>query len=53
MSTNQPGKPRIRLIDEAGTDTTEAHSTNEPGKPRIRLIDEADDDSTEGHPHRK
>ena len=47
MSTNQPGKPRVRIIDEAGDDT-EAHSANQPGKPRVKIIDEAGDDSTKG-----
>jgi hypothetical protein len=75
--SNQAGKPRIRIIDEAGsgetvnrdiddttghlarsgrideadTDTTEAHGANEPGKPRVRIIDEAGNGDTDTEAH--
>jgi hypothetical protein len=40
MSTNQPGKPRVKFIDEAGTDT-EAHAV------RIRNVEDAGTETTE------
>ncbi len=43
MSTNQPGKPRIKFIDEAGDESTEANAVRPKG------VDEADTDSTEAH----
>ena len=60
MSSNQPGKPRIKLIDEAGTDATEAHAATfrgiteadketEAHAMKFRGVSDAGDDATEGH----
>jgi hypothetical protein len=43
MSTNQPGKPRIRLIEEAGAEITEGHAI------KARGVSDAGDDVAEGH----